>query len=84
MDGGDDSTRKAKASIPDLKNFMNKSVQLKLKGARTVSGILRGVDQYMNLVLHEAKEHGKNADSEKTELGVTVIRGNVIVDMMSL
>jgi small nuclear ribonucleoprotein G len=86
MQGMDDTTagdkRKPKPSIPDLKNFMNKQVQVKLRGARTVSGLLRGVDQFMNIVLHEAQEHGKKSDDEKTELGVTVIRGNVIVDLM--
>ena len=84
MEDSADSQRKPKASVPDLKNFMNKQVQVKLRGARTVSGVLRGVDQFMNVVLHEAKEHSKQNDADRTELGVTVIRGNVIVDLVSL
>ena len=44
------------AAGPDLKKYMNKRLQIKLNGNRTVTGVLRGFDQFMNLVLDETME----------------------------
>lgn len=40
---------------PDLKRYMDKNLSLTLNGGRIVKGVLRGYDQFMNLVLEEAK-----------------------------
>ena len=44
------------AAGPDLKKYMDKRLQIKLNGNRTVTGVLRGFDQFMNLVLDETME----------------------------
>ena len=49
-------TRK-KESILDLKKHLDKKVRVKFQGGREVTGILKGFDQLVNLVLDEAVEH---------------------------
>ena len=43
---------------PDLKKYMDKLLTIKVNGDRRVSGILRGYDQFMNLVLDDAANVG--------------------------
>lgn len=43
----------SKAHPPELKKYMDKSLSLRLNGSRVVSGILRGFDPFMNIVLGE-------------------------------
>ena len=60
-----------------LQKYMNQELDLKLNGNRHVTGILRGFDQFMNIVLADAKE--KNQTNQK---GTTmIIRGNSIIMM---
>jgi len=47
-----------------------------------VTGILRGYDQYMNLVLDETVE--EVSATERNEIGVVVIRGNSVMLMEPL
>ena len=56
---------------------MDKKLSIKLNGNRRVSGVLRGFDQYMNLVLDEAVE--EVSASERHEIGMVVLRGNSVV-----
>ena len=50
-----------------------------LNGKREVVGVLRGFDQFMNLVLDDTQEIvGKK---QKNDIGVVVIRGNSIIQM---
>ena len=49
---------------------MDKRVFVQLNGARKVTGVLRGFDPFMNLVLDEAVEETK--PSEKTPIGMVV------------
>ena len=44
-----------------------------------MTGVLRGFDQFMNLVLDDSQEIV--SDKEKNEIGVVVIRGNSIIQM---
>uniref|UniRef100_A0A8R1XS34 Small nuclear ribonucleoprotein G n=1 Tax=Onchocerca volvulus TaxID=6282 RepID=A0A8R1XS34_ONCVO len=69
----------SKTHPPELKKYMDKQVDLKLNGNRIVSGILRGFDPFMNIVVEDAVENLKNG--EKNEIGMVVIRGNSIVIM---
>lgn len=55
---------------PELKKFMEKKLSIKLNGNRKISGILRGFDQFMNLVLDETVEEVSAA--ERTEIGMVV------------
>lgn len=46
---------------PNLKAYLDKTVSLQLNKGRKVSGILRGYDQFMNVVLDAAvTEEGSN------------------------
>lgn len=49
---------------------MDKRLSLKLNGGRNVQGILRGFDPFMNVVVDEALEVGK--DGRKNEIGMVV------------
>lgn len=49
----------SKTHPPELKRYMDKQMDLKLNGNRKVSGILRGFDPFMNIVVEEAVEHLK-------------------------
>lgn len=51
----------SKTHPPELKKYMDKQVDLKLNGNRSVSGILRGFDPFMNIVVEDAVENLKVA-----------------------
>ncbi|XP_064407423.1 probable small nuclear ribonucleoprotein G [Halichondria panicea] len=65
-----------KAFPPELKKYIDKRLQLKLNGGRTVTGVLRGFDPYMNIVMDDTVEEKSN--KQKSEIGMVVIRGNSI------
>ncbi|ESN94138.1 hypothetical protein HELRODRAFT_87801 [Helobdella robusta] len=66
----------SKAHPPELKKFMDKRLQLRLNGSRLITGILRGFDPFMNLVIDEAVEETKTG--ERNEIGMVVVRGNSV------
>jgi len=72
----------SKAHPPELKKYMDKKLSLKLNGGRHVTGILRGFDPFMNMVVDESIEERK--DGSKTNIGMVVIRGNSIIMLESL
>lgn len=78
----------ARVSLPDLKNLMDKQLSLSLNGKRQVSGVLRGFDAFMNIVLDDALEHITSLpsaeDSNKKALGLIVIRGNSIISLEAM
>ena len=57
---------------PDLKKYMDKRLQLSLNGGRRVEGVLRGYDQFMNLVLDNTVE--QLSSGEGKQIGM-VVRG---------
>ncbi|EER04070.1 Small nuclear ribonucleoprotein G, putative [Perkinsus marinus ATCC 50983] len=61
----------------DLRRFMEKRIDVKLNADRHVVGVVRGYDQFMNLVLDNAVELVSR--TEKREIGMVVIRGNSIL-----
>ncbi|CAB3255105.1 unnamed protein product [Arctia plantaginis] len=72
----------SKAHPPELKKFMDKKLAIKLNAGRSVTGVLRGFDPFMNLVLDESVEECK--DGQRNSIGMVVIRGNSIVMLESL
>ncbi|KAG5470507.1 hypothetical protein LSCM1_01751 [Leishmania martiniquensis] len=74
-------------TLPNLNHFMEKRIVVKIQGGRSISGLLRGVDEHMSIVLHDAMEETRKAaggdEETKTALGTTVIRGSAIVDIVS-
>ncbi|CAJ1393984.1 unnamed protein product, partial [Effrenium voratum] len=59
----------------DLRKFMEKRLDLKLTANRHVVGVLRGYDQFMNIVLDNTVEIV--SPTEKNEIGMVVIRGKL-------
>ena len=62
---------------PDLKKYMDKRLDIRLNASRRVVGILRGYDQFMNIVLEDAHEF--ISKDVKNPIGTVMIRGNSIV-----
>lgn len=71
----------SRAHPPELKKYMDKTLTLKLNGARSVTGVLRGFDPFMNLVIDEAVEETKSG--EKVNIGMVAVRGNSIILLQS-
>eukprot|EP00613_Pedinella_sp_CCMP2098_P007135 CAMPEP_0171596012 /NCGR_PEP_ID=MMETSP0990-20121206/1675_1 /TAXON_ID=483369 /ORGANISM="non described non described, Strain CCMP2098" /LENGTH=75 /DNA_ID=CAMNT_0012157099 /DNA_START=34 /DNA_END=261 /DNA_ORIENTATION=+ len=69
-------------SGPDLKRYMDKHLAIKLNASRKVSGILRGYDQFLNMVLDETVE--EKSATERSDIGMVVIRGNCIIQFECL
>ncbi|KAI9485284.1 MAG: hypothetical protein EXX96DRAFT_544619 [Benjaminiella poitrasii] len=72
----------AKTTTPELKKYMDKHLSLQLNGNRKVTGILRGYDPFMNIVLDETVE--EISATERHNIGMVVIRGNSISIMEAL
>ncbi|CAI5947677.1 unnamed protein product [Closterium sp. NIES-64] len=66
---------------PDLKKYMDKKLSIKLNANRTVVGVLRGFDQFMNLVLDNTVEM---SGDDRTDIGMVVIRGNSVIMIEAL
>jgi small nuclear ribonucleoprotein G len=85
-----------KAQTPELKKLMDKRLAVKLNANRRVVGILRGYDQFLNIVLEETiddtplppppkpEEPTASAVPPKPNIGLVVIRGNSIISMEPL
>nr|XP_002130422.2 small nuclear ribonucleoprotein G [Ciona intestinalis] len=69
----------SKAHPPELKKFMDKKLDLKLNGGRSIQGILRGFDPFMNLVIDDGI--GKRKDGSVEKIGMVVVRGNSVLMM---
>ncbi|RAL15723.1 putative small nuclear ribonucleoprotein (LSM7) [Aspergillus homomorphus CBS 101889] len=70
-----------KENILDLNKYMDKEVRVKFNGGREVTGVLKGYDQLMNLVLDDVKEGMRDDEGNETtrSLGLIVARGTLIV-----
>lgn len=58
---------------------MDKKLFIQLNGSRQITGVLRGYDVFLNIVLDEAVE--QKANGEHVKVGTVVIRGNSVVLM---
>ncbi|KAF8525374.1 like-Sm ribonucleoprotein [Gautieria morchelliformis] len=72
----------SKASQPELKKFMDKKLFIHLQGGRKISGILRGFDIFLNLVVDDALE--ETVAASKHPIGTVVVRGNSVTSMETL
>ncbi|PYH97935.1 U6 snRNA-associated Sm-like protein LSm7 [Aspergillus ellipticus CBS 707.79] len=70
-----------KENILDLNKYMDKEVRVKFNGGREVTGLLKGYDQLMNLVLDDVKEGMRDDEGNENtrSLGLIVARGTLIV-----
>ncbi|GAB1312280.1 U6 snRNP-associated protein Lsm7 [Madurella fahalii] len=76
-----DRERPKKENILDLKKYMDKRITVKFNGGREATGVLKGYDALMNLVLDEAEELLRDDEgNEMTRpLGLVVVRGTLLV-----
>ena len=51
------SKKEKKGSVLDLNKFIDKTIRVKFTGGREVTGILKGFDQLVNIVLDETIEY---------------------------
>ncbi|KAL4909708.1 hypothetical protein BDW74DRAFT_42669 [Aspergillus multicolor] len=79
--GAQQQEKPKKENILDLNKYMDKEVRVKFNGGREVSGILKGYDQLMNLVLDDVKESMRDDEGNEStrSLGLIVARGTLIV-----
>ncbi|KUI72698.1 U6 snRNA-associated Sm-like protein LSm7 [Cytospora mali] len=78
---GEGDQRPKKENILDLSKYSDKRITVKFNGGREVTGVLKGYDPLMNLVLDEVKETMRDDEGKETtrDLGLTVARGTMIV-----
>ena len=62
---------------PDLRKYLDRRLDVRLNANRRIVGVLKGYDQFMNLVLEDTEEIGEN--EAKAPIGTVMIRGNSVV-----
>ena len=60
-----------------LEQSLGKTVLIKLRGGKTLRGILEGFDQHVNLVIRDAEAIGEFDEVEK--IGRIILRGDNVV-----
>ncbi|KIM58067.1 hypothetical protein SCLCIDRAFT_16839 [Scleroderma citrinum Foug A] len=65
-------------AILDLSKYVNERIRVKFTGGREVTGVLKGYDQLLNLVLDEVEEEMNDPEPHKRALGLVVLRGPTI------
>lgn len=74
-----------KDPILDLAKYLDQSVRVKFQGGREVSGILKGYDQLVNIVLDECIEYVRDSQDnyklteETRTIGLVVCRGTSVM-----
>ncbi|KAH7882222.1 U6 snRNA-associated Sm-like protein LSm7 [Phlebopus sp. FC_14] len=71
-------SKSKREAILDLSKYANEKIRVKFTGGREVTGILKGYDQLLNLVLDEVEEENNEAEPQKRTLGLVVLRGPTI------
>jgi small nuclear ribonucleoprotein G len=65
--------------LPDLAKYLDKRVKVRMQGNRMVTGVIRGYDQFMNVVLADAAEEHYNGGN--TAMGESLLRGGSIINI---
>jgi len=74
-----------KENILDLNKYLEKPINVKFSGGREVTGILKGYDTLVNLVLDDCEEMIRDSDdpykltNDKRNLGLVVCRGSAVM-----
>ncbi|KAL2269394.1 hypothetical protein VTJ83DRAFT_1578 [Remersonia thermophila] len=78
---GQGQEKPKKENILDLKKYMDKRVTAKFNGGREVTGVLKGYDALMNLVLDDVEETLRDDEGNEVTrpLGLVVVRGTLLV-----
>ena len=64
-------------AVKVLDESINKKCTDKAKGGKTITGLLQGFDQHMNLLLDQSEEIPSEGESKS--LGSIVVRGDNVV-----
>ncbi|KAH9029289.1 U6 snRNA-associated Sm-like protein LSm7 [Lactarius pseudohatsudake] len=65
-------------AILDLSKYVNARIRVKFTGGREVTGVLKGFDQLLNLVLDDVEEQVQDPEPRIRSLGLAVLRGPTI------
>lgn len=87
---GGGENKKKKETILDLSRYLDKKIRVKFSGGREVSGMLKGYDPLLNLVLDSTVEFMREPDdlkgassapslTETRALGLVVCRGTSVI-----
>lgn len=83
--GSGSQPKPKKESILDLSKYIDKTIRVKFSGGREVSGVLKGYDPLLNLVLDGCVEYLRDPDDnfkltdDERQLGLVVCRGTSVV-----
>ncbi|KAJ9091853.1 hypothetical protein QFC21_007051 [Naganishia friedmannii] len=66
----------SRISQPELKKYMDRRVYVHIQANRAMSGVLRGYDMFLNLVLEQSFE--ELGAGERKPCGTSIIRGNSV------
>ncbi|KAJ1800595.1 U6 snRNP-associated protein Lsm7 [Coemansia sp. RSA 2399] len=87
--GDDHKEKKKRDAFFDLKKYLDKRIHVKFMGGREVTGVLKGFDQLLNIVLDDAEEivhspeeqedGGASAEEKRRHVGLVVLRGPSII-----
>ncbi|KAF8658434.1 hypothetical protein AX16_001985 [Volvariella volvacea WC 439] len=72
------SEKPRRESILDLSKYVNERIRVKFTGGREVTGLLKGYDQLLNLVLDDVQEVLSLPTPHIRTLGLVVLRGPLI------
>ncbi|KAL5281245.1 LSM7 family protein [Megaselia abdita] len=81
----DGKEKRRKESILDLSKYLEKTIRVKFAGGREASGILKGYDALLNLVLDTTVEYLRDQEEpfklaeDTRSLGLVVCRGTSVV-----
>ncbi|MEM2856318.1 MAG: LSm family protein [Candidatus Nitrosocaldaceae archaeon] len=64
-------------AVKVLSDSVGKVVLIRMKGGKTIRGILKGYDQHMNLLLENSQELLEN--NNINDLGTIIVRGDNVV-----
>ena len=84
-DDKDKQEKRKKESILELSKYLDKNIRVKFAGGRESSGILKGFDPLLNLVLDQTIEYLRDPDDpyklteDTRQLGLVVCRGTTVV-----
>uniref|UniRef100_A0A8C7LZG4 U6 snRNA-associated Sm-like protein LSm7 n=1 Tax=Oncorhynchus mykiss TaxID=8022 RepID=A0A8C7LZG4_ONCMY len=85
QDRNKEGEKKKKESIFDLSKYIDKQIRVKFQGGREASGVLKGFDPLLNLVLDSTIEYLRDPDDQfkltedTRQLGLVVCRGTSVV-----
>jgi len=78
MGGPPGADKPKREAILDLSKYVDERIRVKFTGGREVTGVLKGYDQLLNLVLDDVTEDLQLPHPRTRKLGLVVLRGPTI------